>query len=233
MMQSRHVLALAFLATAPLACGRDAPASDPALTKPAATAERAPATFRARFESSKGPFVIEVTRAWAPAGADRFYQLVKSGFFDNNRFFRVLDGFMAQFGVHGDPAVNTAWEPLSIMDDSVTQSNKRGFVTFAKTMEPNSRNTQVFINLVDNVNLDGMGFAPFGQVVEGMAAVDSLYKEYGEGAPSGFGPDQMRIMAEGNAYLERYFPKLDFIRTARLVPDGAASAAPATDSTKK
>lgn len=208
----RHFLQLAVLTTI-LAC-TDQPASEVGL--PPATPQQAPAVYRARFETSKGPFTIEVHRAWAPHGADRFHQLVGSGFFDNVRFFRVLDGFMAQFGAHGDPAVNSAWEKLTIPDDSVTQSNKRGFVSFAMA-GPESRTTQVFINLVDNVNLDGMGFAPFGQVVEGMAAVDSLYKGYGEGAPSGFGPDQMRLLAEGNAYLERFFPKLDFVRTARIV----------------
>jgi peptidyl-prolyl cis-trans isomerase A (cyclophilin A) len=172
--------------------------------------------FRVQFETSKGLFVMEVHRGWAPHGADRFHQLVTTGFFDNTRFFRVLDGFMAQFGAHGDPEVNRAWESLTIPDDSVAQSNLRGYVSFAMA-GPASRTTQVFINTVDNRNLDGMGFAPFAQVVEGMSVVDSLYAEYGEGAPAGFGPDQMRILAEGNAYLERQFPKLDFIRSARVV----------------
>lgn len=223
----RSVVASAFTFSVLTACESRARANDGAFPAPPATAERAPNVFQTRFETSKGPFVIQVHRAWSPNGADRFYQLVKSGFFDNTRFFRVMTGFMVQFGLHGDPAVNKAWEPLSIPDDSVTQSNTRGFVSFAKMDIPNSRNTQVFINLVDNHNLDPMGFAPFGQVTEGMAVVDSLYAGYGEGAPAGFGPDQMRIMAEGNAYLEEYFPKLDFIRTARLVADSAAPAAPA------
>lgn len=187
------------------------------------TEQRAPAVFQARFETSKGPFTIEVRRAWAPLGADRFYQLVSSGYYDNTRFFRVLPSFMAQFGAHGDPEVNAAWEKLPIPDDSVTQSNTRGMVSFA-TMGPNTRTAQVFINTVDNRNLDGMGFSPFGQVVDGMAAVDSLYSGYGEGAPSGFGPDQTIIAQRGNAYLEREFPKLDFIRTARIVTDTSASA---------
>lgn len=191
----------------------------PEVGLPPATPQQAPATYRARFETSKGPFTVEVTRAWAPNGADRFYQLVSNGFFDNTRFFRVIEGFMAQFGAHGDPDVNAAWKTLTIPDDPVVQSNKRGFITFASEMQPNTRVTQVFINLVDNTNLDGLGFAPFGQVIDGMAAVDSLYDAYGEGAPSGFGPDQNMIMARGNAYLERYFPKLDFIRTARIVTD--------------
>ncbi|MCC6316500.1 MAG: peptidylprolyl isomerase [Gemmatimonadaceae bacterium] len=195
---------------------------------PPATAERAPNVFAARFETSKGPFVVEVHRTWAPVGADRFYQLVRSGFFDNTRFFRVVTGFMVQFGVHGDPQVNEAWKDLSIADDSVTQSNTRGMVTFAMASAPNTRNTQVFINLVDNHNLDGMGFAPFGRVIDGMPVVDSLYANYGDGPPAGFGPDQMRLMDEGNAYLERFFPRLDFIRSVRLVADSAVAPAPAT-----
>lgn len=227
----RRPVVASFVALSVLtACESRAPGSEGTTAQPPATAERAPNVFRARFETSKGPFVVEVHRAWAPVGADRFYQLVKSGYFDNNRFFRVLTGFMVQFGVHGDPAVNKAWEPLSIPDDSVTQSNTRGFVTFAAMQVPNSRNTQVFINLVDNHNLDPMGFAPFGQVIEGMAVVDSLHAGYGESPPGGFGPDQMRIMAEGNAYLEKEFPRLDFIRTARLVSDSTAAAP--TDSTR-
>ena len=139
------------------------------------------------------------------------------GFFDDARFFRVLKGFMAQFGVNGDPRVNAGWEDLNIQDDPVKQSNKRGMVTFAQSSQPNTRSTQLFINYADNANLDGMGFAPIGMVVEGMAVVDSLYGEYGEGAPDGAGPDQMRIVAEGNKYLEASFPKLDFIRKARIV----------------
>ncbi len=198
----------------------DKTASDVGL--PPANPQQAPGVYRARFETSKGPFTMEVHRAWAPAGADRFYHLVQSGFYDNTRFFRVLDGFMAQFGVHGDPDVTKKWEALTIPDDSVVQSNRRGFVSFAMA-GPNSRTTQVFINMVDNVNLDGMGFAPFGQVVDGMSSVDALYKGYGEGAPSGFGPDQMRLMAEGNSYLERHFPKLDFVRTARILADSTAA----------
>jgi peptidyl-prolyl cis-trans isomerase A (cyclophilin A) len=183
---------------------------------------RAPAVFLTRFETSKGPFVIETHRSWAPRGADRFHQLVRSGFYDNTRFFRVVTSFMVQFGAHGDPEVNAAWESLTIPDDSVTQSNRRGFVSFAMA-GPNTRTTQIFINLIDNTQLDGMGFAPFGQVVEGMSVIDSLYADYGDGPPSGFGPDQTRLMREGNSYLEREFPKLDFIRTARIVGDTAVA----------
>jgi peptidyl-prolyl cis-trans isomerase A (cyclophilin A) len=147
---------------------------------------------------------------------DRFYELVASGFYDNVRFFRVLPGFVAQFGIHGDPAVAEAWEKMSIPDDPVVQSNKRGTVSFA-TAGPNTRTTQLFINYRDNPALDGMGFSPIGEVVEGMQVVDSLYAGYGEGPPDGRGPDQGRIRREGNSYLEREFPKLDYIRTARIV----------------
>lgn len=210
------------LATLVLACDTKPSAATPGLPSDPSSEQRAPAVFRTRFETTKGPFTVEVRRAWAPLGADRFYQLVSSGYFDNTRFFRVLPSFMAQFGAHGDPAVNAAWESLAIPDDSVTQSNTRGMISFA-TMGPNTRTTQVFINTIDNRNLDGMGFAPFGQVIDGMAVVDSLYSGYGEGAPSGFGPDQIRIMKEGNVYLERDFPKLDFIRTARVVADSAVA----------
>ena len=190
-----------------------------ALTKPdaAALATPAPDSFRVAVETSKGNFTILVHRDWAPNGADRFYHLVQLGYFNDARFFRVLKGFMAQFGVHGDPRVNAAWEGLTIQDDPVKQTNKRGAVTFAQTSQRNSRGTQLFINYADNGNLDGMGFAPIGEIVDGMAAVDSLYGDYGEGAPSGPGPDQMRIAAEGNKYLNTSFPKLDFIRSAKVV----------------
>jgi peptidyl-prolyl cis-trans isomerase A (cyclophilin A) len=160
--------------------------------------------------------VIEVQRDWAPRGADRFYDLVKSGYFDGQRFFRVLSGFMAQFGIHGDPKVSAAWRDRRIPDDSVRQSNTRGMVSFA-TAGPNTRTTQVFINYADNSSLDGQGFAPFGRVVEGMAVLDGLFAGYGEGAPRGRGPDQGRVQGEGNAYLAREFPKLDFVKRATIV----------------
>jgi len=197
----------------------DSPGTDQRLTRPdpAALAAPAPDSFKVAVETSKGNFTILARRDWAPRGVDRFYHLVQLGYFDETRFFRVLRGFMAQFGLHGDPRVNAAWEALRIEDDPVTQSNKSGTVSFA-TAGPNTRTTQLFINYGDNANLDGMGFAPIGEVVEGMAVVDSLYANYGEGAPDGSGPDQMRITAEGNAYLNRDFPRLDFIRRARVVP---------------
>jgi peptidyl-prolyl cis-trans isomerase A (cyclophilin A) len=185
------------------------------LADPAALNAKAPAVYQAKFDTSKGPFVIEVHRDWAPQGADRFYNLVKSGFCDNARFFRVIEGFMVQFGINGDPKIATVWRDADIKDDPVKQSNGRGTITFA-TAGPNTRTTQVFINFADNAPLDGQGFSPFGKVVSGMEVVDSLYSGYGEGAPNGNGPDQGRIQSQGNAYLEQDFPKLDFIKTATI-----------------
>jgi len=180
---------------------------------PARNTATAPATFRARFSTSKGDFVIQVNREWAPNGADRFYNLVKNGFFDGTRFFRVISGFMVQWGIHGDPAISQAWSSASIPDDPPRQSNTRGMVTFA-TAGPDTRTTQLFINFADNSRLDGMGFAPFGKVVEGMEVVDKLYAGYGEGAPDGRGPDQGRLQEQGNAYLSADFPLMDTINTA-------------------
>jgi peptidyl-prolyl cis-trans isomerase A (cyclophilin A) len=185
------------------------------LRNPPALSEQAPATFKANFDTSKGTFVIEVHRDWAPQGADRFYNLVKNGFYDDVRFFRVIPGFMAQFGIHGDPAVAAAWRPAQIKDDPVKQSNKRGFVTFA-TAGPNTRTTQLFVNFGDNAALDKQGFAPFGQVTTGMDVVDKIYDGYGEGAPRGKGPDQGRVQSEGNAYLTKEFPRLDYIKAATI-----------------
>src|SRR6267378_35687 len=178
-------------------------------------AAQAPDSFRVRFATTKGDFVIAVHRAWAPLGVDRFYNLVRSGYYDGVRFFRVLPGFMAQFGIHGDTAVTAAWRERVIPDDAMRRSNQRGMVTFA-TAGPGTRTTQIFINYRDNSRLDGMGFMPFGEVVEGMAVVDSLYGGYGEGAPNGRGPDQMRIHIEGEKYLARQFPKLDKIKKATV-----------------
>jgi peptidyl-prolyl cis-trans isomerase A (cyclophilin A) len=179
--------------------------------------ERAPDTYKAKFTTTKGDFVVEVHREWAPNGADRFYNLVKLGYFDGVKFFRAVENFMVQFGIHGDPRVNGAWYRASITDDPVKKSNKRGFVTFA-TSGPHSRSTQVFINYNDaNARLDKTGFAPFGQIVEGMKVVDSLHKGYGEGAPQGKGPDQGRIQSEGNKYLEKDFPQLDAVKEAKIL----------------
>jgi peptidyl-prolyl cis-trans isomerase A (cyclophilin A) len=208
-MTRRLILTLALLLAAgpALAQGK--------LANPAALNEPAPATYKAKFDTSKGVFVIEVTRAWAPQGADRFYNLVKNGFFDNTRFFRVIPNFMVQFGISGDPALNTKWRVARIPDDKPAQSNTRGMVTFA-TSGPNARTTQVFINFKNNSRLDALGFAPFGKVVSGMNVVDALNGEYGEGAPDGRGPDQMRLQAEGNAYLAKDFPRMDFIKKATI-----------------
>jgi peptidyl-prolyl cis-trans isomerase A (cyclophilin A) len=178
---------------------------------------RAPDNFEVRFETSKGPFTIKVDRASAPRGADRFYELLQDKFFDEARFFRVVKGFVVQFGIHKDPDVHARWNKLQLVDDPVKQSNKRGYVSYA-TSGPNTRTTQVFINLADNSRLDARGFAPFGRVTEGMDVVDKLYAGYGDGPPRGYyGPDQTKIEAEGNAYLERSFPRLDYIKTARVV----------------
>ena len=187
-----------------------------ALYDPSRATEQAPDRFRVRFETTRGPFVVEVTRAWAPRGADRFYNLVRAGYYDDVAFFRVIEGFMVQFGIHGDPRVNAAWRAARIPDDPVTQSNRRGTVTYAMA-GPDTRTTQLFINFKDNAGLDSQGFAPFGRVIEGMAVVDSLYSGYGEGAPRGMGPDQGRAQAEGNAYLRGSFPRLDLVKTARVV----------------
>ena len=185
------------------------------LQKPAELNEQAPATFRANLDTSKGAIVITVHRDWAPVGADRFYNLVKNGFYDDVRFFRVIPGFMAQFGIHGNPAVAAAWRPAQIKDDPVKQTNKRGYVTFA-TAGPNTRTTQLFINFGDNAGLDKQGFAPFGEVTAGMDVVDKIYSGYGEGAPRGKGPDQGRTQSEGNAYLTKEFPRLDYIKSATI-----------------
>ena len=188
-----------------------------ALMKPADLKEQAPATFKANFDTSAGPFVIEVHRDWAPNGADRFYNLVKRGFYDEVRFFRVIPGFMAQFGINGDPNISAVWRDANIPDDPVKQSNTRGMITFA-TAGPNTRTTQVFINFGDNAGLDGQGFSPFGKVVSGMEVVDSLYGGYGEGAPNGNGPNQGLIQKQGNAYLKRAFPDLDYVTKATIEP---------------
>lgn len=189
---------------------------DPALLNPSLAKEKAPAQFRVKFETTKGDFVVQVTRASAPLGADRFYNLVKMGFFNDVAFFRVLDGFMAQFGIHGNPKVSGKWESARINDDPTRESNVRGAVSFA-TAGPNTRTTQMFINFGDNSQLDSRGFASFGKVVEGMTVVDQLYKGYGEGAPGGGGPRQDLIQSQGNSYLRAQFPKLDFIKRASLV----------------
>jgi len=187
-----------------------------ALTDPSKANAKAPDTYKAKFETTKGNFVIQVTKSWAPNGADRFYNLVKSGYYDDVAFFRVISGFMVQFGIHGTPAVNDAWRSARIQDDPVTQSNAPGMVTFA-TSGPNTRTTQVFINFGNNKALDAQGFSPFGKVVEGMDVVNKLHAGYGEGAPRGRGPSQAEMQKTGNAYLKASFPELDWVKKATIV----------------
>jgi peptidyl-prolyl cis-trans isomerase A (cyclophilin A) len=215
----KHVAAIATLLAAPavvLAQGSGVDLSKAKLKNPSALTEKAPDVYKAQFDTSKGPFVIEVHHEWAPLGADRFYNLVKNGFYDDCRFFRVIDGFMAQIGMNGNPAVQSAWTSARLQDDPVKQSNKKGFVTFAHA-GPNSRTTQFFINYADNgPSLDKQGFPPFGQVVSGMDVVEKLYSGYGDGPPRGRGPSQGQITAEGNAYLQKDFPKLDYVKKATI-----------------
>jgi peptidyl-prolyl cis-trans isomerase A (cyclophilin A) len=188
----------------------------PGFADPSKLTEKAPDTFKAQFDTTKGKFTVEVTRSLAPNGADRFYNLVRSGYFTDIAFFRVIPGFMCQFGIHGDPAVSAKWREANIPDDAVKASNTRGAITFA-TAGPNTRTTQLFINFGNNANLDGMGFSPFGKVVEGMEVVDKINGEYGEGAPGGMGPNQGRVQMQGNAYLKKDFPNLDYIKSATIV----------------
>jgi peptidyl-prolyl cis-trans isomerase A (cyclophilin A) len=192
------------------------PASSQNLAKPKPERQevQAPDEYVVKLETTKGEIVINVKRKWAPKGADRFYNLVKQGYYNDAAFFRVLDGFMAQAGISGDPDMNDRWRAKRIEDDPVAESNKRGMVTFAMG-GPNSRTTQFFINFDDNGRLDKDGFAPFGKVRD-MAAVDKLYNGYGEGAPHGRGPSQARIQREGNEYLKKEFPELDYIKQATI-----------------
>lgn len=179
-------------------------------SSPPSAGVTAPAEYKVKFDTSRGVFVVDVHRDWAPLGADRFYELVKSGFYDDARFFRNVPGFMVQWGLNKDPKMTAEWREKQIPDDPVKQSNLAGFVTFAKTGQPNSRTTQVFVNFADNARLDAMGFAPFGKVTQGMDVVAGLYSGYGEE------PQQGLIQSEGNAYLERDFPRLDYVKTARV-----------------
>lgn len=206
------------LVSGPLAEGEKeevSPLSDP---KSPEMNQTAPDVFKAKFETSKGDFVIEVHREWAPLGADRFYNLVNNGFYDDCRFFRVISGFMAQFGISGDPAISEVWREAKIKDDPVVESNKRGYVSYAMA-GPDTRTSQLFINYGDNSRLDSMGFSPFGKVTKGMDIVDKLYSGYGEGAPRGKGPHQGQIQARGNEYLNADFPKLDNIKKASILSE--------------
>jgi peptidyl-prolyl cis-trans isomerase A (cyclophilin A) len=184
----------------------------PSLMNPASLRAKAPDLFKVQFTTTKGNVVLEIHRDWAPLGADRFYNLVRGGFFTDAAFFRVVPNFMVQFGLSGNPAVNNAWANTNFRDDPVKESNKRGYITFAKTSLPNSRSTQLFINFKDNAFLDSQGFAPFGTVVEGMDVVDKINSSYGER------PDQGKITAEGKAYLDKNFPQLDRITAAKVLP---------------
>jgi peptidyl-prolyl cis-trans isomerase A (cyclophilin A) len=199
---------------------------DRALLNPALLKSKAPDTYQVKFLTTRGEFTLTVTRAWAPIGADRFYNLVRHHFYDNGSFFRVVPDFVVQFGLSAYPPVSAAWKDTNIKDDSVTQSNKKGYITFA-TAGPNTRTTQVFINLKDNLRLDSMGFAPFGVVEgDGMNVVETMYGQYGDNA----GPDQDQIQKQGKPYLDKGWPKLDSIKSATLVaPAGAAAAKPAAE----
>jgi peptidyl-prolyl cis-trans isomerase A (cyclophilin A) len=204
---------LPFAVAEPPAAAGPPPLMDPAS---AALNQPAPETFAVRFETTQGDFVVAVDRALAPRGADRFYNLARHGYYDGVRFFRVLPGFVVQFGIHGEPALAAVWREARIPDDPVRASNLRGTLTYAMA-GPDTRTVQLFLNLADNTRLDAQGFAPFARVVEGMDVVDRLHAGYGEGAPMGRGPDQGRIQAEGEAYLAREFPLLDRVLQARVV----------------
>lgn len=207
---SRHLVLL----TAAIAlCGcSDQPKTDSATP---AKLEHAPDVYKVKVETSKGDFVVQINKEWAPLGAERLFQLVQSGFYDQARFFRVLPGFMVQFGINADPKTSALWQNMTIPDDPVKQSNTRGRLTFAKR-GPGTRTTQVFINYADNSRLNADGFAPLGEVVSGMEVVDKIYSGYGEGYPGGNGPRQDLMQTQGNAYLELNFPRLDYIKKASL-----------------
>jgi peptidyl-prolyl cis-trans isomerase A (cyclophilin A) len=229
-MKAMNLICAVIVGFALVSCGRagqtqtnnlseaaNTPSVSADFTDPAKLTAPAPETFKAQFDTTKGKFTVEVTRSLSPNGADRFYNLVRSGYFKDIAFFRVIPGFMCQFGIHGDPAVSAKWREASITDDPVKGSNTRGTITFA-TAGPNTRTTQLFINFGDNIGLDAQGFSPFGKVTEGMDVVDKINSEYGEGAPGGNGPDQGRVQMEGNVYLKKDFPNLDYIKSAVIVP---------------
>jgi peptidyl-prolyl cis-trans isomerase A (cyclophilin A) len=206
------------------AASRPSAAARPSLLNPASLKAKAPAEFKASFTTTAGVFVVDVHRDWAPLGADRFYNLVRRGFFTNASFFRVVPGFVVQFGLNANPAINKAWHTANIQDDPVKQTNKRGTLVFA-TAGPNTRTTQLFINFGDNSRLDGMGFAPFGEIIQGMDVVDKINAEYGEQ------PDQGLITEQGDAYISQNFPRIDKIKLAHVVlpaaPPHPAAAKPA------
>lgn len=209
------VLSVAVLAAGPPVWaqdGKDAKKANDAKKEKDAKDPQAPEKFRVKCDTSCGAFVIDVQRKWSPTGVDRFHALVKAGYYDECRFFRVVPDFVVQFGMNGDPKLQKKWD-VKIKDDPVVVSNKKGFVTFAKSSLPDSRTTQLFINCRDNAFLDNMKFAPFGVVSEGMDVVLKINSEYGQR------PQQSRIQAEGNAYLKQDFPKLDYIKKATILPN--------------
>ncbi len=195
------------------------PSGHPSLMNPSTLKAQAPPVFKAQFTTTKGDFVVEVHRDWAPNGADRFYNLVSNGFYDGVEFYRVVPKFMVQFGISGNPKIEAAWAHANLRDDPVKSGNKRGRITYAMTAVPNTRTTQVFINFGDNTNLDNQGFAAFGEVTEGMDVVDKLYSGYGDMQEmGGHGPSPGKIETEGNAYLDKNFSQLDKIKTAKILP---------------
>ncbi len=217
MTASGRTVLVATLATAALAACQ--PRTSSLLNpSPAELAQPAPDSFRVAFETSKGRFIVQAHRAWAPNGVDRFYFLANNKYYDGARFFRVLPNFVVQFGIHSDPKISAAWKERTFPDDPVRQSNQAGFLTYA-TGGPNSRTTQLFINKGDNSRLDSLGFAPFGKVIDGMHVVEQFYGGYGEGPPRGGGPDQGQLQSQGNVYLDRRFPRLDSIVRARVIKE--------------
>jgi peptidyl-prolyl cis-trans isomerase A (cyclophilin A) len=199
-----------------LAC---AAATVPATKKPLPKAPPIPAEYKVKLETTKGDVIIQVHHDWSPIGADHFYQLVTKGYYDNNAFFRAIKGFVVQFGMNGDPKVTARWNNTPIKDDPHNKTpNKAGTVTFAQTSMPDSRTTHIFINLNDNADaLDAMGFTPFGEVIAGMDNVNNLYMGYGDAPPTGSGPDQEALTHGGNAYLQKGFPSLDYIKKATVI----------------
>jgi peptidyl-prolyl cis-trans isomerase A (cyclophilin A) len=214
-MRSRRLRYCYFLAALLLGGCSPAPENKPAAAAKPATREPAPDIYRVRLDTSKGPVVVEVTRAWAPLGAQHFFELVKAGYYDGDRFYRVAPHFVVQFGINGDPKVSQLWSAVRIPDDAVKQKNRKGTLTFA-TSGPGARTTQVFVNMRDNLSLDRQGFAPFAHVVEGMDVLERLYGGYGDMPPRGSGPDGIKVEAQGNAYLETHFPRLDYIKKATV-----------------
>lgn len=195
-------------------CG-NAPAPAPAAAKKAPVAPM-PDAYKVKFDTSKGPYVVEVRKEWSPRGAARFYELVTTGYYDNSRFHRVLRNYFAQFGIHRDPKISQLWRELRFPDEPVKMSNKKGWLSFAQ-LGPNTRNVQVFVNLRDNKDLDKQGFPPFAHVVEGMDVLERVYSSYGELQPKGGGPDGVKAELQGNAYLEAQYPRLDYIVRAAVV----------------